>query len=100
MKDARRYQRYTFDKEGKTIPGVKILLEGEEVRLVDFSVGDLSVIAKKPYPLGGVSFSVILGDHGAIDLVGNVVRVKEEGSMWRIAIDLTEIYNLSMLRKA
>ncbi|HOG08446.1 MAG: PilZ domain-containing protein [Syntrophales bacterium] len=99
MIEARRYQRYAFDNDADSAANIKVLLEGELVRLLNFSVANLTVLSKIPFSLGGVHFSVDLGNRGKIDLMGNIVRVKQEGSMWRIAIDLTETYKLDTLRK-
>ncbi len=99
MIEARRYQRYAFNNDTDSAADIKVLLEGELVRLLNFSVANLTVLSKIPFSLGGIHFSVDLGNRGKIDLVGNVVRVKQEGSMWRIAIDLTETYKLDTLQK-
>jgi hypothetical protein len=43
--------------------------------------------------------SVDFEDHGKIDLIGKVVRVKRQKGMWRVAIDLTETYKRDTLKK-
>lgn len=98
MDDKRRYQRYVVtDRE--TIAQSKILVEKELVKLVDFSMGGLCVISKHHFTPGVISVLVKLRDGGRIDLRGAIVRIKEEGKKWRIAIDLTETYKLNTLRK-
>ena len=42
---------------------------------------------------------MVRGQVRKIDLFGKVVRMQNEGEMWRIAIDLTDIYRLDNLRK-
>ena len=69
------------------------------MQLVNFSLAGLCLLSKKPFSQGAISISVEFGDHGKIDLTGKVVRVKQEGDMWCIAIDLTETYKLETLRK-
>lgn len=99
MIEARRYQRYAFDSGAGPAADIKVLLEGERVRLLNFSVANLTVLSDIPFSLGGIHFSVDLGDRGKIELLGNIVRVKPEGSKWRIAIDLTETYKLDNLHR-
>jgi hypothetical protein len=100
MDAKRRYQRYAVIRDGETNVQSKVLVEGEVVRLVNFSVGGLCIIlSKKPLPPGVVSVSAEFENRGKIDLIGKVVRMQKEGDMWRIAIDLTKIYKLDTLRK-
>jgi len=99
MIEARRYQRYAFNNDADSAADIKVYLEGELVRLLNFSVANLTVLSNIPFSLGGIHFSVDLGNRGKIDLMGNVVRVKQEGSLWRIAIDLTETYKLDTLQR-
>ena len=95
MNELRRYQRYAGDKPAHG----EVKVKEELVRLVDFSLSGLCILSKKPFSLGRISISVEFGKHGKIDLIGSVVRVMEEGDMWRIAIDLTQTYELDTLRK-
>jgi hypothetical protein len=100
MKEARRYQRYAVDNDGNTTAEAEIIVGGELVRLVDFSLSGLCVLSKIPFSSDdAVSISVEFENHGEIDLIGKIARVKPEGDMWRISIDLTEIYKLDTLRK-
>ena len=97
--DGRRYQRYALN-DGAIPAQVEVILEGELVRLVNFSVGGLYILSETPFSPGAtVSFSVNFENRGKIDLIGTVVRVSEEGDIWGIAIDLSKTYNLNTLRK-
>jgi len=95
MNEHRRYQRYAGDKPAQA----EVKVKEELVRLVDFSLAGLCILSKKPFSPGRISISVEFENQGKIDLIGSVVRVKEEGDMWRIAIDLTQTYELDTLRK-
>lgn len=97
MNDKRIYQRYAIDDD--TIAQAKIEIDGKLVQLVDFSVGGLCVLSTKPLSTGTKQISVEFEDGGKLELYGKVSRVKEENNMWRIGIDLTEIYNMDTLRK-
>ncbi len=101
MKDRRRFQRYVVSNDGDTLAkaGVKIEVNGEMVHLVNFSLGGLCVLSNKLFSRGKVNISCEFGDAGKMDLRGTIVRVDKEGDMWRIAIDLTEIYKLNNLEK-
>jgi hypothetical protein len=100
MNDVRKYQRYAVNYGGDTPAQVEVIVEGELVRLVDFSLGGLSILSKKPFSSGAtISLSVDLENRGKIALTGKVVRVREEGDMWGIAIDLSQTYKLNNLRK-
>ena len=99
MDDRRRYQRYAVNDDRSIIAQAKIEVDGESVQLVDFSVGGLCVLSKKPFSSGVKRISVHFKDRGKIELYGRVARVNEEKNIWRIGIDLTEIYKLKTLRK-
>jgi hypothetical protein len=99
MNEKRRYQRYSVNDDRNTIAQAKIEVDGELVQFVDFSVGSLCVLSKKPFSSGIKRISVEFSDRGKIELYGRIARVKEEKNMWRIGIDLTEIYKLDTLRK-
>lgn len=99
MNDKRRYQRYAVNDDDNTTAEGEVIVEGELVQLVDFSLAGLCILSKKLFTPEAISISVEFGDHGKIDLIGKVARVKQEGNMWRIAIDLTETYKLDTLRK-
>ncbi len=99
MDEKRRYQRYAANDDRDTIAHAEIKVEGELVELVDFSVGGLCVLSKKPFSSGIKCISVQFKDCGKIELNGRIVRVKEEKNMWRIGIDFTETYKMDTLRK-
>ncbi len=101
MNDRRQHPRYVVDsrKDALAQDEVKVEVKGELVHLVNFSLGGLCVLSKKHFSPGVVGISCEFGNHGKIDLRGTVVRVEEEGDMWRVAIDLTQIYKLNSLRK-
>ena len=96
IEDRREYQRYALNET--TSSQFDIIVEGEPVRLLDFSLGGLHILSRVPFSPGGISFSVNLGNLGKIELIGTGDRVKKEGDMWEIAIDLTKTYNLNVLR--
>ncbi len=99
MDDRRRYQRYAVSDDMNIIAQAKIEVDGESVQLVDFSVGGLCVLSNKSFSSGVKRISVHFKDRGKIELYGRIVRAEEEKNMWRIGIDLTEVYKLSTLRK-
>ena len=100
MNDNRRYQRYAVNDDRNTMAQGKIKVEGGIVKLVDFSLGGLCVLSKKPFTLGTKkSISVEFQDGGKIELTGAIVRVDKKLFEWLIAIDLTETYKLNTLRK-
>jgi hypothetical protein len=99
MSERRKFQRYDVSNDEDTPAQGQVKVGGVLVRLVDFSLSGLCVLSKIPFLPGVISISVEFGNHGKIDLIGNVVRVKEEGDMWRIAIDLTQTYDLDPLIK-
>jgi hypothetical protein len=99
MNDKRRYERYAFNIDRDTIAQAKIEVDGESVQLVDFSVGSLCVLSKKPFSSGVKRISVEFKDRGKIEIYGKIARAEEEKNMWRIGIDLTDIYKLNTLRK-
>ena len=102
MNDRRQYQRYAVNNDGDALVQAEnqIEVKGELVHLVNFSLGGLCILSKNPFPPGVVGISCEFRNCGKIDLRGIVVRVEKQGDMWRIAIDLTQIYKLNSLRKA
>ena len=96
MNERRKYQRYAV---GTAVPG-EIKVDGGLVGLVDFSLSGLCILSKKHLSSGLlIGVSAEFENQGKIDLISKVVRVKKEGDMWRIAIDLTQTYKLDTLRK-
>ena len=99
MNTARKFQRYAISQSGNTSDQPEVFIGKELVRLVDFSVGGLYVVSESRPPRGEINISVKFGNHGKMDLVGRIVRVKSEGKMWGIAIDLSKSYNLPTLKE-
>jgi PilZ domain len=99
MDDRRKYQRYALSQDEKILDQFEVKVEGELVRLVDFSVGSMSILSKLPFTPGIVNISVNFKNSGRIDLIGAIVRVSKNGDMWRIGLDFSKIYNLNALRK-
>lgn len=99
MNEYRKFKRYAVNNDADTHSQVEVKVGGVSVRLVDFSLSGLCILSKIPFSPGAISISVEFGNHGEIDLLGSVVRVQEEGDMWRIAIDLTQTYDLDSLLK-
>jgi hypothetical protein len=89
MNDKRRYQRYTIENDIDAIAQGEVIVGGELVQLVDFSLSGLCVLSKIPFSSDVVvNISVDFEDRGEIDSVDKITRVKQEGNGWRIAIDL------------
>jgi len=100
MDDRRKYQRYALSQGEKIHDQFEVKVEGELVRLVDFSVGSMSILSKLPFTPGIVNISVNFKNRGRIDLIGAIVRVSKNGDMWHIGLDFSKIYNLNALREA
>ena len=99
MENVRKYERHAIDQDGNTIDQFEVLLFGESVRLVDFSLGGLYVLSKLPFSPGEIDISVNFKNRGKIDLIGKIVRVEKEGDMWGIGIDLSNPSDLNALRE-
>ncbi|MFH1671906.1 MAG: PilZ domain-containing protein [Pseudomonadota bacterium] len=99
MNNDRKYQRYTISQSGNTSDQPEVFIEKELVRLVDFSVGGFFVVSESRPSGDEINISVKFGNSGKIDLVGRVVRVKRDGDMWGIAIDVSKNYNLDTLKE-
>jgi Tfp pilus assembly protein PilZ len=100
MNNSRRYQRYTVSQDAGTPDQFEVIVEGELVRLVHFSVGGLYILSKLFFPFGEtINILVNFRNHGKIELTGTIVRVRKEGEMWGIAIDLSKNYNLDTLQE-
>ena len=99
MENVRKYERHAIDQDGNTIDQFEVLLFGESVRLVDFSLGGLYVLSKLPFSPGEIDISVSFKNRGKIDLIGKIVRVEKEGDMWGIGIDLSNPSDLNALRE-
>lgn len=102
MKEKRFYQRYAVDGEDLASLQYSICIDGEEVRLVDFSLGGLCFIAEDPevyVPGDIVTISVNLENRGKIDLIGQVIRVTKSEDSCSVAIDLSHSYRMNSLHK-
>ncbi|OHE24063.1 MAG: hypothetical protein A2Z43_00980 [Syntrophobacterales bacterium RBG_19FT_COMBO_59_10] len=99
MNNDRKYQRYTISQSGNTSDQPEVFIGNKLVRLVDFSVGGFYVVSESKPSGDEINISVKFGNSGRIDLVGRVVRVKGEGDMWGIAIDVSKNYKLHTLRE-
>ena len=99
MNNRRKYQRYAISQGEKIPDQFEVKVEGELVRIVDFSVGSMSILSKLPFTPGTVNISVNFRNRGRIDLIGTIVRVSKNGDMWHIGLDLSKIYNLNALRE-
>jgi hypothetical protein len=95
----RKYQRYAIGQDGNTVDQFEVILLGEPVHLVNFSVGGLYVLSKLPFSPGEISITVSFKNRGKIELMGNIIRVGKEGDMWGIAIDFSKAYDLNSLRE-
>ena len=99
MNDRRKYQRYAVNNEIDALARDEVKVEGELVRLVDFSSAGLCITSKKNFSPGPIRISIKFGNQRKMDLIGSVVRAKEGEDIWHIAIDLTKTYKLKTLRK-
>jgi hypothetical protein len=100
MNDKRRYQRHAVNnKDDKNTKG-EVTVEKELLKIVDFSSSGMCLLSKTFISVDeAVSISVDFEDHGKIDLIGKVVRVKRQKGKWHVAIDLTETYKRDTLKK-
>lgn len=96
MENVRRFPRYAVSSPDQ----VEVFLGGKAVRLVDFSLGGFYVVSDSKPPQGEIDISVKFQNSEKMDLVGRIVRVKRDGDMWGIAIDVSKNYNPDTLRKA
>ena len=99
MNDRRKYQRHAVNNDVDTPARGEVKVDGELVRLVDFSSAGLCIISKKNFSPGLIRISAKFGNQQKMDLIGSVVRVKEGEDIWHIAIDLTQTYKLKTLHK-
>lgn len=100
MNNPRRYQRYTVSQNGNKSDQPEVFVGNKLVRLVDFSLGGFYVVTESRPPQGEIDISVKFGNSEKIDMVGRVVRVKREGDMWGVAIDVSKYYKLDTLQEA
>jgi hypothetical protein len=100
-RNARKYQRYVLSYDRDSPDRAEVIVEGELVRLVNFSLSGVYIVSEKFYaPGSAVSFSIdFKKPQGRIDLAGKVARVIEEEGKWGIAIDLTRTYEMATLRE-
>lgn len=88
----RKYQRYYVDNEGATLDQIKVKVEGEPVRLVNYSLGGLYFLSTHRYSSGDViQVSIDIKNQGKIDLLGTVVQVRIEEGAWGIGLDFSTI---------
>jgi len=100
MQEKRFYQRFTICDEKRQTSQADVKFDGMPVRLVDYSLGGLSVLSEKSYDLGDiVNILVDFGNPGQVDLIGKVVRVIRVEKAWSVAVDLTANYKIKFLRK-
>jgi glutamate formiminotransferase len=99
MNNGRKFQRYAIS-QGVEPDQVEVFVGKELVRLVNFSVGGFYILSETRLSAAGtINISVNFGNRGKMDLTGRIVRVKKEGEMWGIAIDLSKNYNLHTLKE-
>jgi hypothetical protein len=100
--EKRRYERYLIAYAKNEKSKIEVTVEGEPVRVVDFSLGGLCFISDKHFSKSEtVNLSIDIENKGKIDLKGIVVRTTLEPSSekWSIAIDLSHAYNLQAIHK-
>jgi hypothetical protein len=91
----RKYQRYDVDYDGDKLDQIEVKVEGEPVRLVNFSLGGLYFLSMQRFSSDiTIHVSIDFGNRGKMDLTGTVVQVRKEEDMWGIAIDFSKTYKL------
>jgi hypothetical protein len=89
----RTYQRYDIDPDGDTLEQIEVRVEGEPVRLVNYSLGGLYFLSMKRFSSDApIHVSIDFGNRGKIALTGTVVQVRKEEEMWGVAIDFSKTY--------
>jgi hypothetical protein len=89
----RTYQRYDIDPDGDTLDQIEVRVEGEPVRLVNYSLGGLYFLSMKRFSSNAtIHVSINIGNRGKIALTGKVVQVRNEGDMRGVAIDFSKSY--------
>ena len=93
----RKYQRFDLDQFGDIHDKIKVIVDGEEVRLVNFSVGGLYFLSMKRYSSGAtIDVAIDLGNRGKVALTGMVVQVRHEEDRWGVAIDFSNTFKLGL----
>jgi len=91
----RTYQRYDIDPDGDTFDQIEVRVEGEPVRLVNYSLGGLYFLSLQRFSSDAtINISIDFGNRGKIALTGTVVQVRKEEDMWGVAIDFSKTYKL------
>jgi hypothetical protein len=89
----RTYPRYEIDPDGDTLDQIEVRVEGEPVRLGNYSLGGIYYLStKRFYSDDTVNVSIDIKNRGKIDLTGRVVQVRNEGDRYGIAIDFSKTY--------
>jgi hypothetical protein len=89
----RTYQRYDIDPNGETLDQIEVRVEGEPVRLVNYSLGGMYFLSMQRFASDAtINVSVDFGNRGKIALTGTVVQVRKEEEMWGVAIDFSKTY--------
>ncbi|MEI7639322.1 MAG: PilZ domain-containing protein [Syntrophus sp. (in: bacteria)] len=89
----RKYQRYDLDYDGDALSQIKVMVEGDPVQLVNFSLGGLYFISMQRFSSDSkVNVSIDFGNRGKIELSGTVVQVRKEEDSWGVAVDFSKIY--------
>ena len=91
----RQYQRYDVDQYGEALDQLEVKVEGEPVRLVNFSLGGLYFLSMQRFSADAtVHVSIDFGSRGKIALTGTVVQVRNEEDRWGIAVDFSKTFSL------
>lgn len=100
MSGKRKYERYVVSYAEDNPTQIEVIVEGEPVQLVDFSLGGFFFLSRKSFSMGEtVNISIDLENRGNITLMGKVVRSSSEGEKWGVAVDLSHPYSVKTLRK-
>jgi hypothetical protein len=89
----RTYQRYDINPDGDTLDQIEVRVEGEPVRLVNYSLGGLYFLSMQRFSSDAtIHVSIDFANRGKIDLTGTVVQVRREEDRWGVAIDFSQTY--------
>lgn len=94
----RKDKRFNVDDGGRAGARIHVMLEGETVDLVNYSVGGMYFLSKQRYYAGDViQVSMHIKNRNTLDLSGTVVQVRIEEGSWGIAIKFSERLDAAIL---
>lgn len=86
----RKHQRYSID-DGGALDHINVIVEGEPVRLANYSLGGLYFLSAQRHYSGDVlHVSIDIKNGAKMDLVGTVVQVRIEEGAWGVTLKLSK----------